>query len=433
MDMHIKQIVDKIPEWRIRLNQSSNGAVRAILYAFALFKRESCLEKAAALTYSTLLALVPLLAIMFALLKGLGVHNTMEPLLLKYLASGSDEVVSRVLGYINNTNVGSLGALGLVILLFTVLLLLNNIEKVFNSIWQVHENRSWFRKFADYFSVITFGPLFLLAAISMSGSLRSQTLVQWILEQPWLGEAVIMALEITPFVVIWAAFIFLYLFMPNTKVDFSSAAVGGVTAGTLWLLTQWGYVSLQIGVGKYNAIYGTMAALPVFMIWLYIGWIITLAGGLLSRAWQVRDTLSLETSEEENSWHPLQVLTLLLLVYRRFQGGEEPWNESELLAASGLDSHVSLAILDFLERKGVLLRFEVQAHDSRVLPQRSAAKVDVAELLTPNFNVGTDEDPAIQSLHQRWDDMLEEYMRQHNLETFLAQSMQEKSQTTGSD
>lgn len=429
--MHIKQIAANIPEWSTNLTRSSNGAVRALLLTLALFKRERCMEKAAALTYSSLLALVPLLAIMFALLKGLGVHNTMEPILLKYLSSGSDEVVSNVLGYINNTNVGSLGAVGLITLLLTVLFLLSNIEKAFNSLWQVRENRSWFRRFADYFSVITFGPLFLLAAISMSSSLRSQTLVRWILEQPWLGEAVILALEITPFVVIWAAFIFLYLFMPNTKVRFSAAAVGGVTAGTLWLISQWGYMSFQIGVGKYNAIYGTMAALPVFMIWLYIGWLIALAGGALSRAWQGRDTLPLETTEKEANWHPLQVLTLLFLVYRRFQEGEEPLYEGELIAASGIDQQVCQAILNFLEQKEVLLRFDEQGRDVRVLPQRSAAKVDLAELLTPEFDVGAEDDPATQVLHQHWDAMQGEYLRRHNLETILAQSMAESHETTG--
>jgi len=428
--MRVNKIVDNILDWRARLIQSSNSSVRAILLTLVLFKRERCVEKAAALTYSSLLALVPLLAIMFALLKGLGVHNTMEPILLKYLASGSDEVVNRVLGYINNTNVGSLGAVGLITLLLTVLFLLSNIEKAFNSLWQVHENRSLFRRFADYFSVITFGPLFLLAAISMSSSLRSQTLVQWILEQPWLGEAVIMALEITPFVVIWAAFIFLYLFMPNTRVDFSAAAVGGVTAGTLWLISQWGYVSLQIGVGKYNAIYGTMAALPVFMIWLYIGWMIALAGGALSRAWQGRDTLALTTTEKETNWHPLQVLTLLFLVYRRFQEGEEPWCEAELVAASGMDPHVCLAILNFLEHRGVLLRFEEQGHNSRVLPQRSAANVDLAQLLTPELNVDV-EDDATHVLQQHWAAMQGEYLRRHNLETLLAQSMHSTPETTG--
>ncbi len=425
--MKINKIAGKLSIWRSQITASRNGPLRAVLLAGSLFQRERCVEKAAALTYSTLLALVPLLAIMFALLKGLGVHNTLEPLLLKYLASGSDEVVTKVLNYINNTNVGSLGAVGLVTLLLTVLFLLSNVEKAFNCLWNVRENRSWFRRFADYFSVISFGPIFLLAAISMSSSLRSQTFVQWILKQPLLGEAVIVMLEVTPFLVIWTAFIFLYLFMPNTRVRFSSAAVGGITAGTLWLLTQWGYVSFQIGVGKYNAIYGTMAALPVFMIWLYIGWMIALAGGALSRTWQDRETLTLEHSGQETTWHPLQVLALLSMLYRRFQAGEESWSEAELLSASGMEPQVSLSVLYFLEQKGVLVRFEGQGGDVHILPQYSAANVDLDQLLTPELNISEADAVGLKVLLQHWEAMQNAYLREHNLETMLGESIQDKN------
>lgn len=427
--MRISQISANVATWRSQITASRNGLVRALLLAGTLFQRERCAEKAAALTYSTLLALVPLLAIMFALLKGLGVHNTLEPLLLKYLTSGSDEIVVRVLAYINNTNVGSLGAVGLITLLLTILFLLSNVENAFNRLWQVSENRSWFRRFADYFSVISFGPLFLLAAISMSSSLHSQTLVQWILKQPLLGEAVLVLLGITPFLVIWAAFILLYMFMPNTRVRFSSAAVGGITAGTLWLITQWGYVSFQIGVGKYNAIYGTMAALPVFMIWLYIGWMIALAGGALSRTWQGRETLSFEQhSGQETSWHPLQVLALLSLLYRRFQTGEEPWQEAELLSASGMAPQVCLPVLDFLERKGVLVRFEGQEGVVRILPQCSAASVNLDQLLAPELNLSGADTAGLQVLWRHWEAMQSEYLREHNLETMLEESIQAEDQ-----
>ncbi|MDY0212466.1 MAG: YihY/virulence factor BrkB family protein [Desulfuromonadaceae bacterium] len=429
VDKTAVSVSSRVSMWRSQISASCNSLVRTLLLTWALFQRERCMEKAAALTYSTLLALVPLLAIMFALLKGLGVHNTLEPLLLKYLSSGSDEVVVRVLDYINNTNVGSLGAVGLVTLLLTVLFLLSNVEKAFNRLWHVRENRSWFRRFADYFSVISFGPLFLLAAISMSSSLRSQTFVQWILQQPLLGEAVIVVLEVTPFLVIWAAFIFLYLFMPNTRVRFSSAAVGGITAGTLWLITQWGYVSFQIGVGKYNAIYGTMAALPVFMIWLYIGWMIALGGGALSRAWQGRKTLTLEHSEQETRWHPLQVLVLLSMLYRRFQTGQEPWREAELLSASGMASQVCLPVLDFLERKGVLVRFEGQGGDVQILPQYSAASVNLEQLLAPELNIRGSDVEGVQVLRRHWETMQNEYLREHNLETILKESIQAEEHT----
>ena len=418
--MNIARQLEVVGRQIRRATMERHGFLRIMTLAYGIFRSQHCLEKAAALTYSTLLALVPLLAIMFALLKGLGVHNSMEPLLLKYLSSGSDEVVSRVIGYINNTNVGSLGAVGVITLVLTVLFLLSNIEKSFNSLWQVQESRSWFRRFADYFSVVTFGPLFLLAAISMSSSLHSQALVQWIVAQPYLGEAVIQALEIIPFLVIWAAFIFLYLFMPNTRVTFSAAALGGVSAGTLWLVSQWAYVTFQIGVGKYNAIYGTMAALPVFMVWMYIGWIITLAGVALSRAWQGRHSISVVRSATQTCWHPLQVLAVLVLLYRRFNHGVEPWYETEFLNEVGIDPDVCMSILNYLEREKVLVRIEHHGREAQLLPGCSPTAINLQQLLMPDINL-TQPDDVIQVMVQHWNEIQGRYLQCHDLRSILAQ------------
>ena len=211
-------------------------SVRVFIAVVMGFQRNQCGQKAAALTFNTLLAFIPLLAIMFALLKGFGVHNTIEPLLLQHLSVGSEDVVTRIVEYINNTNVTRLGSFGLVVLVFTVLALISNIEKSFNSLWRVDETRSLFRRFADYFSVVTLGPLFLLAAISMNTSMRNQDIVQWILSKPVFGDLLLLLFSVLPFIVIWAAFIFLYLFIPNTKVNLVSATLGGISAGTLWLI-----------------------------------------------------------------------------------------------------------------------------------------------------------------------------------------------------
>ncbi|MBW2186800.1 MAG: YihY family inner membrane protein, partial [Deltaproteobacteria bacterium] len=174
--------------WRDGDDQLCSNVIRVPIAAVLDFQRNDCVQKAAALTFSTLLAFIPLLAIMFALLKGLGVHNTIEPLLLEHLSVVSEDVVLKIIDYINNTNVARLGSVGLVMLVFTVLALISNIEKSFNSLWKVSETRSLFRRFADYFSVVTLGPLFLLAAISMNTSLRNQDLVQWLLDKPVFGD-----------------------------------------------------------------------------------------------------------------------------------------------------------------------------------------------------------------------------------------------------
>nr|WP_320116481.1 YihY/virulence factor BrkB family protein [uncultured Desulfuromonas sp.] len=372
--------------WADSGKRGSYDIVRVLAAAVIGFRRRNCIQHAAALTFNTLLALIPLLAIMFALLKGLGVHNTIEPLLLKQLSVGSEEVVANIITYINNTNVARLGSVGLVMLVFTVLALLSNIEKSFNDLWQVEETRSLFRRFADYFSVVTLGPLFVLAAISMNTSIRSQQVVQWLLSKPVFGDALLMLFEVLPFFAIWAAFIFLYMFVPNTKVKLSSALVGGISAGSLWLLTQWGYVNFQYGVGKYNAIYGTMAALPIFMIWLYVSWMITLLGVQLCWAFQSRCHISrlLGKESRHDEWEPMHVLELLVLIFNRFKQGKTPWPVEELLEAASMPNTQARLALERLKACDIVVLADDDVRDALVVvPQRSAEVVDLAHVLEP--------------------------------------------------
>lgn len=372
--------------WRDGDDQLCSNAIRIPIAAIVGFKRNECVQKAAALTFSTLLAFIPLLAIMFALLKGLGVHNTIEPLLLENLTVVSEDVVFKIIDYINNTNVARLGSVGLVMLVFTVLALISNIEKSFNSLWKVSETRSLFRRFADYFSVVTLGPLFLLAAISMNTSLRNQHLVQWLLDKPVFGDMLLLLFEVLPFVVIWAAFIFLYMFIPNTKVNILSAVIGGMSAGTLWLVTQWGYVTFQYGVAKYNAIYGTMAALPIFMIWVYLSWMIALLGLLVCWAHQNRLRLGrLLWQGRTVAWQPLQVLEVVLLVYNRFVRSKKCWAVEELLEHVEMSAETAKQVLSHLQDQGVVMvACEEPSDIERVVPTVPVEGVSLQRILTPS-------------------------------------------------
>lgn len=320
------------------------------------FRIDNCMLRASALTYATLLSIVPLLALMFSLLKGLGVQNVLEPFLIKNLAIGSQEAVAEIFRYIENTQFGRLGVIGLVVLVLTVLTLLSNIEKSFNHIWKVRETRTLLRRFADYFSVVLLSPLLLLAAVSISTSLQSQTLVLKLLETAYIGDAVLLLFKLTPFVVMWAAFLFLYLFMPNTQVRFRAALIGGIVGGTLWQVTQWGYVHFQVGVGKYNAIYGTMAALPIFMVWLYLSWMIVLFGLELSYAVQNIGTVRQEIDSRKINFACRQQLTLALLVAtgETFYRGETAWSGEQIGRFLKLPPRVAAELLDDLVRLKLL-------------------------------------------------------------------------------
>ena len=242
--------------------------------------------RAAALTYTTVLSLVPFLAIAFAALKGFGVQNSLEPVLLKLVGESSREVVSRIIGYVNNTNVKSLGLIGLLTLLVTVVNLLTSIEEAFNAIFGVSETRSLQRRFSDYLSVVVVGPVLLMVAMSMTSSLQSQWLVQWLINHTWLGDAILLLFRLVPYLSVWIAMTFLYSYIPNAKVPLRSALLGGVVAGTIWQLTQWAYFHFQVGVANYNAIYGALAALPIFLVWIYTSWLIVLFGLELVRTHQ---------------------------------------------------------------------------------------------------------------------------------------------------
>jgi len=237
--------------------------------------------RATALSYVTLLSIVPLLAFAFSVMKGLGVQAQLEGVVGK-VAAGQKEVLEQIIGYVEDTNVKALGTVGLVFLIWTVVKTLGTIERSFNEIWGVTQSRSYFRKFTDYVSVLVTAPLLLVAAMSLSGFLQGDVLARF----PWLGLPARFAIRLMPFVGTWIAFAAIYMFMPNTSVRIRSALVGGVIAGTIWQLAFWLYTTFQVGMAKYNAIYGTFAALPIFMVWLYMSWTIVLFGAEVAWATQ---------------------------------------------------------------------------------------------------------------------------------------------------
>lgn len=338
------------------------------------FFSDGCMLRASALTYATLLSIVPLLALMFSLIKGFGGQNVLEPFLFKIFTHGSEEVIGAILSYIENTNFRRLGTVGLAILVITVLTLLSNIEKSFNHIWGVKETRTMLRRFSDYFSVVLLSPLLMLAALSLTTSLRSQSLVQKLLETAFVGEALLLLFNILPYLAVWAAFTFMYLFMPNTRVKFAPALVGGIFGGTLWQLAQWTYVNFQIGVSRYNAIYGTMAALPILIVWLYVSWMIVLLGLELTYAMQNATIIRQEYGEEAVNFASRErvALTVLLLCAESFYANSTGWNHARLCSELRLPPRLVRTVLNDLVRLGLLAKVQEPDQDGYVYHPGSA-------------------------------------------------------------
>ncbi len=283
--------------WRTDLAAASRlGAIsiyplRVILIVVRGFWFEhQGLLRASALTYSTLLSLVPILAFALAFLKGLGVNNLLEPFLINMGVIGSEETVRMVLSYANNIEVRTLGGLGLAMLVFTTVLGVGNIERAFNEIWGVHTERPILRKIADYASVLVLGPVALLLATGINTRLYIPTFITTWLGMRVIGEAVTLFSTVMstmlPYVALWLVFAFFYAFLPNTRVPAIPALIGGVVGGTLWQIAQWGYIVFQVGMANAQAIYGALAQLPVLMLWIYVSWVTTLLGAEVAYACQ---------------------------------------------------------------------------------------------------------------------------------------------------
>ena len=346
------------------------------------FTVNQCLLRAAALTYYTMLSLVPLLALTFALLKAFGVQNLLQPLIIDKLDVGDGRAAEAILSYINNTQVAQLGGFGLLFLLIAVISLLTNVEKAFNHIWGVEQLRPLLRRFADYLSVVLVGPVLIISAISMTSTLASHRLVQKLIELQMVGSLILLLFKIAPFVFMWLAFTVLYVFMSNTRVEWRAAFAGGVVGGTLWQLAQLGYVYFQVGVGRYNAIYGTMAALPIFMVWLYLSWLIVLFGLGVTYARQSLRVGARDLRVSEISRNGLEevALTLLVTLSERFSRGDPALSGGQLAGLLGLPPRLCRDVLRILEKLGMVASSCGSTGHYRYQLGRSAEDLTLAEL-----------------------------------------------------
>ncbi|MFP4034683.1 MAG: YhjD/YihY/BrkB family envelope integrity protein [Desulfovermiculus sp.] len=325
------------------------------LLLFRSFQSDQCLLRASALTYTTALSIVPFLAVAFSISKGLGFQNTeyMQEVLMR-ISAGREQVVEHIIGYINRTEVGTLGSLGLGLLLLTVFTLLGAIEQSFNAIWGVQRQRSLVRKFSDYLSVTLVCPLLVIVATSFTASMKSSSLVQYILSYTLFSTVYILILKITPFLLVSAALFFMYIFITNARIGLVSTLIGALLAGTLWQVSQQVFISYQIGVSKYNAIYGSFAQLPLFLFWLYISWVIVLLGAEISFCLSSSGASKDKSQLGEFNLESKKRLGLAVIVFvaRRFLNRQPAYTPAELARELDMPIKPVNRVLTALERSG---------------------------------------------------------------------------------
>ena len=317
--------------------------------------------RAMGLAYTTLLSLVPLLALSFSVLKAFGVHNQIEPLLLNLMEPLGDkgiEITSRLLEFVDNIKVGILGALGLIMLLYTVVSLMQKIENAFNYTWRVSESRDLVQRFSHYLSVLLIGPVLIFSAVALSASLIDSAFVQSIIAIEPFGTVIHWSKEQLPRLLIILAFIFVYLYIPNTQVNFSAALIGAIIAGLLWQGTGWAFASFVVTSAKHTAIYSAFATLLFFMIWMYLGWLILLIGASIAfysqnpeyTRFRRRNLVLNHISQEKFA------LLLILKIGQRFYNNQKAYTLSALCSTFAMPEHILKEILNRLIERGLIIR-----------------------------------------------------------------------------
>ena len=344
--------LDGLAGWR----QRAYTASRMLYMVVTGFLADHCIIRASALTFTTILSIVPLLAVAFSISKGFGLQNAnFFRDFLMGVSAGRAEVVDKILQYIANTNVKTLGWMGVGALLLTVFTTVGNVERAFNTIWAVKKGRTSWRKFTDFFSIIVICPLVVLIAASFTVAVQKTGVVHAFIANPaydWLEKMLLKGMSL---VLVWVGFTFAYAFIPNTRVKLKAAAIGGVVAGTMWQVAQWAYINWQIGFTKYNAIYGSFAQLPLFLVWLYISWVLVLLGAEISFAAQRLHAFVRRGLSEGLSPLSRQKAAMLALAHlaKRFQAGLAPQPLSATAQELRLPEDVLADVLVILTEAGM--------------------------------------------------------------------------------
>lgn len=331
---------------------------------------------AMSLVYTTLLSLVPFLAISFSVLKGLGIHNQLEPWLLEFLrpmgAEGAD-IARRILGFVDNINVGVLGWVGVIVLLYSVISTMHKVERAFNYIWNVAAGRSFIRRFSDYLSVLVIWPLTMAASVALTASLH----FDWIADI----DAVGLAPRVMPWILMTLAFAFIYMFMPNTRVGLVPALTGATVATALWKLLGILFAFFVAGSAGYAAIYSAFAALMLFIVWLYFGWLAVLIGADVSYYFQhpqnqklLRGHLMLSNRVREKA-----ALAICAAIGRRYELGEGPLTVNDLADVLRLPVAAIEEIVRALVSGGLLI--EAAGRSSGFVPARAFSGMTIFDLL----------------------------------------------------
>ena len=372
--------------------------LRIIILAVRGFEEDALHLRASALTYYSLMAIVPVVAMGFGIAKGFGLEALLESQLREAFA-GREEVFEYVMEFaysmLETTQGGVVAGVGLVILLYTIIIVMIYVEESFNDIWQIKQSRPFSRKVSDYFAMMFVAPLFLM--LSGAATVFLTTQVTNIAERleflEFLSPVVNFLLNLIPYVLIWIVFTLVYMVMPNTNVKPGSAIIGAVIAGSFFIFLQWGYIHFQVGVSRYNAIYGSFAALPLLLLWLRFSWLVVLFGAEIAFANQ--NVEHYEFEHEVKNLSPYNKKVLALYIYnqlaKRFALGESPLTPPQISQLLEIPIKIVREVLDDLLEVQLVTETRSEHHkEDAFQPASDIHKVTIRGVLEKLDHKGMD-------------------------------------------
>jgi membrane protein len=385
----IASLLTRLESWLFEPPESLIGrplwkVAHILRYPYALTRdilRDDLTLRAMSLVYTTLLSIVPLLALSFSVLKGLGYHRELEPVLYSFLepiGERANEITKQIMGFVDNVRGGVLGSIGLVFLLYTVITMVQKVEESFNFVWRVEQPRSFARRFSEYLSVMVIGPAVIVAAFGLLAAFANMRVIQAISEYEPFGTLLLTLGHLTPYLLVTGVFTFMYAFIPNTKVRLGAALIGGLSAGVAWAASGALFASFVSTTTRTMVIYAGFAIVIVALIWLYISWLILLVGAQL--AFYVQNPQYLRPGRGEiqlnASLRERVALSIMYLIVCDYRTAERRWTINSLAEHLDLPGAALGPIVTALERAGLLLL----AEDDTWVPARDPNMIELAHV-----------------------------------------------------
>ncbi|MCG5500212.1 YhjD/YihY/BrkB family envelope integrity protein [Ectothiorhodospira lacustris] len=443
---HLRKLVEHGDLRRMPRRQArAVGAARAAMSIGREVSAGQLNLHAMSLVYTSLLSVVPLLALSFSVLKAFGAHNAVEPFLLTVLeplGEQGEEIVTNIVVFVENMRVGVLGFIGLIFLFFTVIGLVQKVETAFNYIWHVTSPRNFTQRFSNYLSVILVGPVLIFSALGITASVMAADTVQKAMDYGLVGESVALFSHLVPYLLVTMAFAFIYVFVPNTRVKPVPALVGAFVAALLWQTTGWGFAAMMTGSTNYDAIYSGFAIVIMALFWLYLNWLILLVGSHVAFYVQNPGYLHLAHGASvrlSGDFQERLALRVMRLTAERFYQGEGPTPTTAMARAFNLPEEGLEPVLEALKQGGLLVAAGRGA--AAYVPGRDLERINLKEILDSVRGYGSSlldegspgEDRRVDQVLSQRDETLQALMGGMTLKALVTDEMPAPGETqTGS-